>query len=55
MQGSTRKTGIVFSEESDYNDIASQAKKLGLKTEDLNSIQQRLQIIQQQRQALDAQ
>ena len=55
MQGSTRKTGIVFSEESDYNDIASQAKRLGLKTEDLNSIQQRLQIIQQQRQALDAQ
>lgn len=55
MQGTTRKTGIVFSEESDYNDIASQAKRLGLKTEDLNSIQQRLQIIQQQRQALDAQ
>jgi hypothetical protein len=55
MQGSTRKTGIVFSEESDYNDIASQAKKLGLKTEDLNSIQQRLEIINKQRQALDAQ
>lgn len=55
MQGTTRKTGIVFSEESDYNDIASQAKKLGLKTEDLNSIQQRLEIINKQRQALDAQ
>lgn len=55
IQGTTRKTGIVFSEESDYNDIASQAKKLGLKTEDLNNIQQRLEIINKQRQALDAQ
>lgn len=55
IQGTTRKTGIVFSEESDYNDIASQAKKLGLKTEDLNNIQLRLEIINKQRQALDAQ
>jgi hypothetical protein len=55
IQGTTRKTGIVFSEESDYNDIASQAKKLGLKIEDLNNIQVRLEIINKQRQALDAQ
>jgi hypothetical protein len=55
IEGTIRKTGIVFSDESDYSEIASQAKRLGLKTEDLNSIQQRLQIIQQQRQALDAQ
>jgi hypothetical protein len=54
-EGSIRKTGIVFTEESDYADIASQADKLGLKKEDLSSIQQRLRIIKQQRDALDAQ
>jgi hypothetical protein len=54
-EGSIRKTGIVFTEESDYSDIASQADKLGLKREDLSSIQQRLRIIKQQRDALDAQ
>lgn len=55
INGTIRKTGIVFTDESEYSDIASQASKLGLKTEDLNSIQQRLRIIQQQRSALDAQ
>ncbi len=54
-EGSIRKTGIVFTEESDYADIAGQADKLGLKKEDLSSIQQRLRIIKQQRDALDAQ
>ena len=53
--GTIRKTGIVFTEESDYAEIASQASRLGLKPEDLSSIQQRLRIIKQQRDALDAQ
>jgi len=53
--GTIRKTGIVFTEDSDYTEIASQASRLGLKAEDLSSIQQRLRIIKQQRDALDAQ
>lgn len=55
IAGTLRKTGIVFTEESDFNEISSQARKLGLKTEDLRSIEQRLKIIKQQRDALDAQ
>lgn len=55
VSGTIRKTGIVFTEESDYADISSQASRLGLKPEDLSSIQQRLRLIKQQRDALDAQ
>ena len=55
IEGSLRKTGIVFTDESDYNEIASQAKKLNLSGDDLRSIEQRMKIIKQQRDALDAQ
>jgi len=55
LEGQIRKTGIVFTEESNYTDIANRAKDLGLDTPALSSIQQRLQIIKQQRDALDAQ
>lgn len=55
VAGTIRKTGIVFTEESDYTEIASQASRLKLRAEDLSSIQQRLKIIKQQRDALDAQ
>jgi hypothetical protein len=55
VAGTLRKTGIVFTDESDYNEIASQAQKLNLKPEDLRSIEQRMKIIKQQREALDAQ
>lgn len=55
VAGTIRKTGIVFSEESDFSEISSQANRLGLKPEDLSSIQQRLRLIKQQRDALDAQ
>lgn len=55
IAGSLRKTGIVFTEESDYNEIASQAKNLGLSKDDLISIEQSLKIVKQQRDALDAQ
>ena len=53
--GNIRKTGIVFTEESDYQEIAKRREQLGLKVEDLESIRQKLQIIDQQRKALDAQ
>ena len=55
ITGSLRKTGIVFTEESDYNEISSQAKALGLTKDDLISIEQTLKIVKQQRDALDAQ
>jgi hypothetical protein len=55
VSGTLRKTGIVFTDESDYNEIASQAKKLNLTGDDLRSIEQRMKIIKQQREALDAQ
>jgi hypothetical protein len=55
VAGTLRKTGIVFTDESDYNEIASQAKKLNLSPDDLRSIEQRMKIIKQQREALDAQ
>jgi hypothetical protein len=55
VAGTLRKTGIVFTDESDYNEIASQAKKLNLTGDDLRSIEQRMKIIKQQREALDAQ
>lgn len=55
VAGTLRKTGIVFTDESDYNEIASQAKKLNLTADDLRSIEQRMKIIKQQREALDAQ
>ena len=55
VAGTLRKTGIVFTDESDYNEIASQAKKLNLSADDLRSIEQRMKIIKQQRDALDAQ
>ena len=55
VSGTLRKTGIVFTDESDYNEIASQAKKLNLNPDDLRSIEQRMKIIKQQREALDAQ
>jgi len=52
--GTIRKTGITFTEESNYNDIASQKDRLGLKTEDLESIRQSLRAIEEQRKRLDA-
>jgi hypothetical protein len=52
--GAIRKTGITFTEESNYNDIASQKDRLGLKTEDLESIRQSLRAIEEQRKRLDA-
>lgn len=52
--GNIRKTGIVFTEESDYQEIAKRQKDLGLLTEDLEAIRQKLQIIEEQRKALDA-
>jgi len=55
IDGNLRKTGIVFTEETDFNEISSQANRLGLKAPDLTSIQDRLKIIKQQRDALDAQ
>jgi hypothetical protein len=55
VAGTLRKTGIVFTDESDYGEIASQAKKLNLSPDDLRSIEQRMKIIKQQREALDAQ
>lgn len=55
ITGSVRKTGIVFSDDSDYADIASQAGKLGLRPEDLSSIRQRFDLIRQNRAQLDAQ
>jgi hypothetical protein len=53
--GTMRKTGIVFTDESSFNDIQKEAGRLGLKTPDLDSIRQRLQIVEQQRQILDSQ
>jgi hypothetical protein len=53
--GNIRKTGIVFTDESSFTDIQSQAARLGLKTEDLDNIRQRLQIVEQQRQIMDSQ
>lgn len=55
IAGTLRKTGVVFTEETEFKDIASQAGRLGLKAEDLRSIEDRLKIIKQQRDALDAQ
>lgn len=55
INGSVRKTQIVFGEDSNYADIASQAARLKLTENDLNDIRQRLNIIDAKRQELDAQ
>jgi len=55
INGSVRKTQIVFGEDSSYADIASQAARLKLTENDLNDIRQRLNIIDTKRQELDAQ
>jgi len=55
LAAQSARPALYFTEESDYAEIASQASRLGLKPEDLSSIQQRLRIIKQQRDALDAQ
>jgi hypothetical protein len=54
INGSIRKTQIVFGEDSSYADIASQAARLKLTENDLNDIRQRLNIIDTKRQELDA-
>lgn len=54
VNGTIRKTQIVFNDESNYSDIASQKARLGLTDNDLSDIRQRLNIIDKKRQELDA-
>lgn len=54
VNGTIRKTQIVFNDESNYSDIASQKARLGLSDNDLSDIRQRLNIIDKKRQELDA-
>lgn len=54
VNGTLRKTGIVFSEDSDISDIAARAAALGLKPEDVSAIRQRISIINNARKRLDS-
>jgi hypothetical protein len=54
VSGSIRKTGITFTEETSFADISSQANRLGLKTEDVEAIRQKLNTINEQRKRLDS-
>lgn len=54
VNGTVRKTGIVFTDETDINDIAARATALGLKSEDVTAIRQRIGIINNARKALDS-
>jgi hypothetical protein len=54
VSGSIRKTGITFTEETSFADISSQSSKLGLKSEDLEAIRQKLNAINEQRKRLDS-
>lgn len=54
VNGTLRKTGIVFTEDSDISDIAARATALGLKPEEVSAIRQRIGIINDARKRLDA-
>jgi len=54
VSGSIRKTGITFTEETSFADIQSQANKLGLKSEDVDAIRQKINAINEQRKRLDS-
>ena len=52
--GSVRKTGVLFTDDMDVNDIASRADALGLRREDVDAIRQSYRAISEQRKKLDA-
>lgn len=52
--GNIRKTGITFTEETRYEDIARDKDRLGLRSEDLDAIRQSLDAIEAQRRRLNA-
>lgn len=53
-QGTLHKTGIVFTEETDINDLSSRAAALGLKPEHLSTIRSRMGLIDNARSRRDA-
>lgn len=52
--GAIRKTGTVFTDDMDVNDIATRAAALGLRREDVDAIRQSYRSIEAQRKRLDA-
>jgi len=55
VDGTLRKTGIIFTESTSPDDIAARAAALNLKPEDVNSIKESLRLINQKRQERDSQ